>query len=55
MSLLYVVASVNGKVYNYSKRHNKFLFPSLVEAIYESYYKAENEMFNVVNYRMNEI
>ena len=35
----------------YSKRHNKFLFPALAEAIYESFYKAENEIFNVVNYR----
>ena len=50
MSLLYVIASVNKKIYNYSKRHNKFLFPSLVETIYESFYKAENEIFNVVNY-----
>ena len=36
--------------YTYSKRHNKFLFPSLAEAIYGSSCKAENEISNVVNY-----
>ena len=35
----------------YSKRHNKFLFPALAEAIYGSSCKAENEISNVVNYR----
>ncbi len=35
----------------YSKRHNKFLFPALAEAIYGSSYKAENEISNVVNYK----
>ena len=37
-------------VVSYSKRHNKFLFPALAEAIYGSFCKAENEIFNVVNY-----
>ena len=36
---------------NYSKRHNKFLFPALAGAIYGSFCKAKNEIFNVVNYR----
>ncbi len=35
----------------YSKRHNKFLLPALVKAIYGSFYKAESEISNVVNYR----
>ena len=35
----------------YNKRHNKFLFPALAEAIYGSSCKAENEISNVVNYR----
>ena len=35
----------------YSKRHNKFLFPALAEAIYGSFCKAENEISNVVNYK----
>ena len=35
-----------------SKRHNEFLFPALAEAIYESFYKAEKEIFNVANYRI---
>ena len=34
----------------YSKRHNKFLFPSLAGAIYGSSRKDENEISNVVNY-----
>ena len=34
----------------YNKRHNKFLFPALAEAIYGSSCKAENEISNVVNY-----
>ena len=38
----------------YSKRHNKFLFPALAEAIYGSSCKAENEISNVVNYRFTE-
>ena len=41
---------VNG---NYSKRHNKFLFLALAEAIYGSSCKAENEISNVVNYSSN--
>ncbi len=36
----------------YSKRHNKFLFPSLAGAIYGSSCNAENEISNVVNYNM---
>ena len=35
---------------SYSKRHNKFLFPALAEAINGSSCKAENEISNVVNY-----
>ena len=35
---------------NYSKRHNKFLFPALAETIYGSFCKAENEISNVVNH-----
>ena len=31
-------------IINYSKRHNKFLLPALAEAIYGSFYKAENEI-----------
>ena len=38
----------------YSKRHNKFLFPALAEAIYGSSCKAENEISNVVNYKFIE-
>ncbi len=34
----------------YSKRHNKFLFPSLAGSVYGSSCKAENEISNVVNY-----
>ena len=26
------------------------MFPALAEAVYESFYKAENEIFHVVNY-----
>ena len=37
-------------IYIYSKRHNKFLFPSPAKAIYGSSCRAENEIFNVVNY-----
>ncbi len=36
---------------NYSKRHNKFLFPALAGAIYGSSCEDENEISNVVNYR----
>jgi len=36
----------------YSKRHDKFLLPSLGKAIYESFCKAESEISNVVNYKM---
>ena len=36
---------------DYSKRHNKFLFPSPAKAIYGSFCRAENKIFNVVNYR----
>jgi hypothetical protein len=36
---------------NYSKRHNKFLFPALAGAIYGSFCKSENEISNVVNYK----
>ena len=32
--------------YNYSKRHNKFLFPSLAGAIYG------NEIYSIVNYKI---
>ncbi len=35
---------------NYSKRHNKFLFPALAKVICENFCKAENEIFNAVNY-----
>ncbi len=35
----------------YSKRHNKFLFPSLAGSVYGSSCKAENEISNVVNYK----
>ena len=38
----------------YSKRHNKFLFPSLAGAIYGSSCNAENEISNVVNYKSRE-
>ena len=36
---------------NYSKRHNKFLFPALAGSVYGSSCKAENEISNVVNYK----
>ena len=36
--------------YNYSKRHNKFLLPVPAKAIYGSFCRTENEIFNVVNY-----
>ncbi len=36
---------------NYSKRHNKFLLPVPAKAIYGSFCRTENEIFNVVNYR----
>ena len=39
-------------LYSYSKRHNKFLFPALAEAVNGSSCKAENEISNVVNYSM---
>ena len=42
----------NSLSYSYSKRHNKFLFPSPAKAIYGSFCRAENEIFNVVNYRI---
>ncbi len=38
-------------IYNYSKRHNKFLFPALAKTIYESFCKTENEISNVVCYK----
>ena len=38
----------------YSKRHKKFLFPSLAGAIYGSSRKDENEISNVVNYKFIE-
>lgn len=38
---------------NYSKRHNKFLFPSLAAAIYDSFDEAESEISNAVNDRFN--
>ena len=41
----------NSLSYSYSKRHNKFLFPSPAKAIYGSFCRAENEIFNVVNYK----
>ena len=41
---------INSDFYSYSKRHNKFLFPSSAKAIYGSFCRAENEIFNVVNY-----
>lgn len=34
---------------NYSERHNKFLFPFSAQAIYGSFCRTENEIFNVVN------
>ena len=34
----------------YSKRHNKFLLPVPAKAIYGSFCRTENEIFNVVNY-----
>ena len=36
---------------NYSKRHNKFLLPVPAKAIYGSFCRNENEIFNVVNYK----
>ena len=35
---------------SYSKRHNKFLLPVPAKAIYGSFCRTENEIFNVVNY-----
>ena len=35
----------------YSKRHNKFLLPVPAKAIYGSFCRTENEIFNVVNYK----
>ena len=37
---------------NYSKRHNKFLLPVPAKALYGSFYRTENEIFNVVNYKL---
>ena len=37
--------------YTYSKRHNKFLLPVPAKAIYGSFCRTENEIFNVVNYK----
>ena len=37
-------------IYKYSKRHNKFLLPVPAKAIYGSFCRTENEIFNVVNY-----
>ncbi len=34
----------------YSKRHNKFLLPVPAKAIYGSFCRTKNEIFNVVNY-----
>ena len=34
----------------YSKRHNKFLLLVPAKAIYGSFCRTENEIFNVVNY-----
>lgn len=48
--MLFLIRSSKLLILNYHKRHNKFLLPSLVKAIYESFYKAENEVFNIVNY-----
>ncbi len=55
--LIYALAAHEGQIIyvelifcNYSKRHNKFLFPALAGAIYGSFCKAENEISNVVNY-----
>ncbi len=39
-------------MYNYSKRHNKFLLPVPAKAIYGSFCRTENEIFNVVNYSL---
>ena len=36
---------------NDGKRHNKFLLPVPAKAIYGSFCRTENEIFNVVNYR----
>ncbi len=36
----------------YSKRHNKFLLPVPAKAIYGSFCRTENEIFNVVNYNL---
>ncbi len=35
----------------HSKRHNKFQISSPAKAIYGSFRRAENEIFNVVNYK----
>lgn len=40
---------------NYSKRHNKFLLPVPVKAIYQSFCRTENEIINVVNYNSTRI
>ena len=37
---------------NYSKRHNKFLLPVPAKAIYGSFCRTKNEIFNVVNYNL---
>ena len=37
-------------LHTYSKRHNKFLLPVPAKAIYGSFCRTENEIFNVVNY-----
>ena len=39
-------------IVNYSKRHNKFLLPVPAKAIYGSFCRTENEIFNVVNYTL---
>ena len=36
----------------YGKRHNKFLLPVLVRVLYESFYKAESKISNVVPYKI---
>ena len=40
----------DGDGYSYSKRHNKFLLPVPAKAIYGNFCRIENEIFNVVNY-----
>ena len=52
LNLMTLLHSSEGLIsHTYSKRHNKFLFPSPAKAIYGSFCRAENEIFNVVNYK----